>query len=137
MLIDKHSKWRNYSFEGPVHISLNLSTSTIMCCLSYDAILKRLVKWSLLYAILKWVGLFHIIYGSSYKMPIFPLAFVVVNRGKYCAWHQYYGHQSISFIAYTNGTKLSISCFFRTKFRNRSMLYGETLIGLLNIAIGF
>ena len=28
-----------------------------------------------------WVGLWHIIYDSSYKILIFPLGFVVVNRG--------------------------------------------------------
>ena len=34
--------------------------------------------------------------------------------------------------AYTNGTKLSVSCFWEQKFRNRAMLYDETLIELLN-----
>ena len=48
-----------------------------------------------------------------------------------------HGHQAISFIAYTNGTKLSVSCFFEIKFRNRAMLNGEILIERLRIAIGF
>ena len=48
---------------------------------------------------------------------------------------QSHGHQFISFIAYTNGTNLSV--FWEQKFRNRAMLYGETLIELLNMAIGF
>ena len=48
-----------------------------------------------------------------------------------------YSHKFISFIAYINGTKLSVSCFWEQRFRHRAMLYGETLIELLNMAIGF
>ena len=44
--------------------------------------------------------------------------------------------QSIS-TAYINGTQISVSCFLESKFRNRAMLYGDTLTELLNIAIGF
>ena len=50
---------------------------------------------------------------------------------------QLHCHQFISFTAYTNGTNFSVFCFWEQKFRNRAMLYGETLIELLNMAIGF
>ena len=48
-----------------------------------------------------------------------------------------HGHQSIFFIAYTSGTKLFVSCFWEYIFRNRTMLYGRTLIGVLKIAFEF
>ena len=50
-------------------------------------------------------------------------------------WFILHGHQSRSFIAYTNATKLSVSSFFRPKFRKRTMLCDETFIGLLGTGI--
>ena len=61
-------------------------------------------------------------------------------RGIWYSLNNYHGHQFISFIAYTNGTNLFFFFFFffqKQKFRNRAILYDETLIELFDMAIGF
>ena len=58
-------------------------------------------------------------------------------RGILYSLNNYMATNSSPSLHIPNGTKLSVSCFWEQKFRNRAMLYGEKLIELLNMAIGF
>ena len=70
--------------------------------------------------------------GEAILMNTHNIRFYGAN-GKLSLNH---GHQSIFFIAYTNGTIFCVS-FQRTKFRNQTMLYVETLVAVLNISVSF